>query len=99
MVIEDSLPIYDVIKPLNRIFNDFLLPFTNTLKAQYLLNYVSIDDYLYPRNILLSSQVNLKSIFSFNKTIKANFTLSEGNIQSFVVTINNKIVKATCEIV
>lgn len=99
MVIEDSLPIYDVFKPLNRIFNDFLLPFTNTLKAQYLLNYVSIDDYLYPRNILLNSQVNLNSIFSFNKTIKANFTLSEGNIQSFVVTINNKTIKATCEIV
>lgn len=99
MEIEDSLPIYDVFKPMSRILNDFILPFTNTLKAQYLLNYVSIDDYLYPKNILLSSQVNLQSIFSFNKSIKANFTLSEGNIQSFVVSINNKVIKATCEIV
>ncbi len=98
MVIEDSLPIYDVFKPISRVFNDFLLPFVNTLKAQYLLNYVSIDDYLYTRNILLSSQVNLQSVFSLNKSIKANFTLSEGNIQSFVVLINNKTIKATCEI-
>jgi hypothetical protein len=99
MVIEDSLPIYDVFKPLSRVFNDFLLPFSNTLKAQYLLSYVSIDDYLYPKNILLRSQVNLQSIFSFNKSITANFTISEGNFQSFEFLILKKTIKATCEIV
>ncbi len=99
MVIEDSLPIYDVFKPLSRVFNDFLLPFSNTLKAQYLLSYVSIDDYLYPKNILLRSKVNLQSIFSFNKSITANFTISEGNFQSFEFLILKKTIKATCEIV
>jgi urea transporter/murein DD-endopeptidase MepM/ murein hydrolase activator NlpD len=98
MKIEDSLPIYDVFKPISRIANDFVLPFTNTLKAQFTLNYVAIDDYLYPKQILLNSVINLKSIFAFTKTIYAKLELKEGNIYTFETTINNKTIIATCEI-
>lgn len=99
MVIEDSLPIYDVFKPVNRFLNDFILPFTNTLKAKYSLNYMSIDDHLYPRNIKLASEVQLKSMISINNTITTHFTLAEGAIQSIKVVTKNKTIKATCEII
>lgn len=99
LVIEDSLPIYDVFKPINRFLNDFVLPFTNTLKAKYSLHYISIDDYFYPGNIKLTSEVQLKSMVSANNNIKTNFILTDGSIQSIEVVTRNKTIKATCEII
>lgn len=99
LVVEDSLPIYDVFKPASRFLNDFILPFTNTLSAKYALHYNDIDDYLFPRNIKLSSEVKLNSLFASENSIKTNLVLAEGNIQSMEVIIKNKTIKATCEII
>jgi murein DD-endopeptidase MepM/ murein hydrolase activator NlpD len=98
LVITDTLPIYEVFKPLNRLLNDFILPFTNTLKAQYQLTYSSIDDYLYPQNISLNSSISLKSIFTTNNNFNAEIKLSNGNIHSFEANFNGKNIIATCEV-
>lgn len=98
MVVTDSLPIYEVFKPFNRLLNDFVLPFTNTLKAQYQLTYCTIDDYLYTQNISLKSTVSLKSIFSTNNNFNAELKLSNGNIQYFEANFNGKNIQATCEV-
>lgn len=98
MVISDSLPIYDVFKPLNRLVNDFILPFKNLLSAEYRLTYFSIDDYLYTRNIVLQSNINLKSTLMVNKHLIGTITLYDAKIQQFESTINGVKFKAICEV-
>lgn len=98
MVISDSLPIYDVFKPMNRLANDFILPFKNLLKAEYRLTYFSIDDYMYTRNIVLQSNINLKSTFMVNKHLTGTITLVDAKIQQFESTINGVKFKAICEV-
>jgi urea transporter/murein DD-endopeptidase MepM/ murein hydrolase activator NlpD len=98
MVITDSLPIYDVFKPLNRLVNDFILPFKNLLSAEYRLTYFSIDDYLYTKNIVLQSNINLKSTFMVNKHLTGTITLSDAKIQQFESTIKGVKFKAICEV-
>lgn len=99
LTVTDSLPVYEVFKPISRILNDFILPFTNTLKAQYKLTYFSIDDYLYTKNINLKSSVSLKSMFTTNKQFEAEIKLSNGNIQYFETQFKNRTIKATCEVI
>lgn len=98
MVIEDSLPVYQVFNISKRFFNDFILPFKNTLKAQYILNYSEIDDYLYTKNIVLNSEVKLKTLFNISNDIKAKIHIMEGKINSIEVNKNNKTTIAQCEI-
>jgi hypothetical protein len=74
------------------------LPFKNTLKAQYILNYSDIDDYLYTKNIVLNSEVKLKTLFNISNDIKAKIHIMEGKINSIEVNKNNKTTIAQCEI-
>jgi hypothetical protein len=99
LTVTDSLPVYEVFKPISRLLNDFILPFTNTLKAQYKLTYASIDDYLYTKNMVLKSSVSLKSLLTTNKQFEAEIILNNGNIQYFETHFKNRTIKATCEVI
>jgi hypothetical protein len=83
---------------MNRLANDFILPFKNLLKAEYRLTYFSIDDYMYTRNIVLQSNINLKSAFMLNKHLTGTITLLDAKIQQFESTINGVKFKAICEV-
>jgi hypothetical protein len=98
LVISDSLPIYDVFKPLNRLANDFILPFKNLLSAEYKLTYFSIDDHLYTKSIVLKSNINLKSSFFVSKNLNGTIKLLDSKIQLFESTINGAKFEATCEV-
>lgn len=99
MEIKDSLPVYQVFKPVNRLLNDFMLPFKNTLKAEYVLTYFEIDDYLYTKKISLISEITLKTMFSKTKSIQTYIELNEGNNITLNINLKGKKIQAQCEII
>ena len=97
LVIEDSLPIYQVFKPIDRVLNDFILPFKNKLSANYKISYESIDDYTFPKEIKLTSELNLKTLFNSITDFKANIFILDGKIDKVEFINKTETITVTCE--
>ena len=85
LTIEDKLPQNNLFSQKRMIFQDFVAPFYLFLKAQYKLNYLSVDDEFSPEEIKLKSEI---LSFSFNKKIKQisfEITININGIRSFLM--------------
>lgn len=97
LTITDHIPPNLIFRKSACFLHDFVAPFTQYLKADYQLRFVSIDDTMLPSVIKLESQLVKKVFATPKETTKFIIHIGKEGISSFEVIENNQKLVATCE--
>ncbi|MCA1746174.1 MAG: M23 family metallopeptidase, partial [Bacteroidales bacterium] len=93
LVLKDNYPLSLVYPKTILWFHDFISPFIRLAKAEYEMEYVSIDDHISPSEIRLDS--SLRNLFMKKELNRMKFhtTISKRGVQSLVVEHKGAITK------
>ncbi len=93
LVLKDNYPLSLVYPKRILWFHDFISPFIRLAKAEYEMEYVSIDDHISPSEIRLDSSLRNLFLKKELNTMKFQTTISKRGIQSLVVERKGAITK------
>src|SRR6056297_64143 len=85
LVLKDNYPLSLVYPKTILWFHDFISPFVRLAKAEYEMEYVSIDDHISPSEIRLDSSLRNLFLKKELNTMKFQTTINKRGIQSLVV--------------